>query len=399
MINKPKVVVGMSGGVDSSVAAALLKKQNYNVIGVFLKFWTDPFCSGKSKENTCCNQEALLQARKVALMLDIPFYVLDVSKEFKKSVVDYYIDEYQNGRTPNPCVECNKFIKFGWLLDKAKELGAEFIATGHYTRIKSSEQNFSSQTTPKKRFAFLGSHLVQKNSLPRFSLQNSKDTNKDQTYFLWQLNQEQLKHVLFPIGDYKKPEIRDLARKFKLPTAEKKESQGICFIPDRDNVGFLSRHIEKLAKPGKIVDVDGNILGKHKGLAYYTIGQRHGLEGIQLKVSGGIPPAYVVKLNIEKNQLIVGEEKDLYQKELTAEKVNWIDPTINNQLSTINCEAKIRYGHPANKCQVSSVKSIEGVIGQNKIKVIFEKPQRAITPGQSIVFYKKDELIGGGIIK
>jgi len=472
MINssKKRIVVGMSGGVDSSVAAALLKKQNYDVVGVFLKFWTDPLCTGKCRENTCCNQEALLQARKVASILDIPFYVLDVSEEFKKLIVDYYIDEYQNGRTPNPCVECNKFIKFGWLLNKAKELGAEFIATGHYAKVECSFP-----VSQKDVRFFHGAQASGKRLRPTFcdsahshydqlktenlpagrhgcKLLTPQDKTKDQTYFLWRLDQNQLKHIIFPLSGYQKPEVRELARKFKLPVAEKKESQGICFIPDGDNVGFLSRYIKKLIVPGKIVDINNNVLGEHKGLGYYTIGQRHGLEGIQLNrsignrltsiatsngyrqsaekrktnnltnnvkrtandesQSSGFPKAYVLKLNIDKNELVVGEEKDLYQKELVAEKVNWINSRYTLQVTRYtNCEAKIRYGHPAEKCKISFDLTQDRQNSNNKyqIKVTFEKPQRAITPGQSVVFYlprevsakwgQENEIIGGGIIK
>ena len=406
-------------------------------------------------QNVRNNSQSLFQARKVASLLDIPFYVLDVSKEFKKAVVDYYINEYQSGRTPNPCVECNKFIKFGWLLDKAKELGAEFIATGHYVKINQVIDN---------RCKVIDGKSKTYNLKPiTFCLSISKDKLKDQTYFLWQLDQEQLKHILFPIGNYTKPQVRELAKKFKLPTAEKKESQGICFIPDRDNVGFLQRYAKKLLKPGNIVDLNGGILGQHKGLAYYTIGQRHGLEGVQLANcishvansnndsrsevpftlatrshpippagtsestgtrSGNIPrsnsndkpyaishtpaglrPAYVVKLKIDKNELVVGEEKDLYQKELVAERVNFLRNTKLTKYEKIQCQAKIRYGHPAEHCLIVSLSHCPQINETMKpcsneiVKIIFKKPQRAITPGQSVVFYMKNEVIGGGVIQ
>jgi tRNA-specific 2-thiouridylase len=301
--NNIKIVVGMSGGVDSSAAAALLKKQGFSVIGVFLKFWSPPralahadckadFCR-LPEENSCCNMESLRRAREVAEILDIPFYVFDVSAKFKKEIVDYYIEEYKNGRTPNPCVKCNKLIKFGWLLDKAKELGAEYVATGHYARTR---------TYANKQFsADLGGSRLLK----------AVDEKKDQTYFLWQLNQDQLQHILFPLGDYKKSEVRVLAKKFKLPVAEKKDSQDVCFVPNNDNKKFLKYFLPD-NKPGKIVDGFGKVLGSHQGLYNYTIGQRHSLKNIQIKDKNNqFVPAYVVKIDSKNNQIVIGQEKDL----------------------------------------------------------------------------------------
>jgi len=386
---KDKVVIAMSGGVDSSVAAAILVNQGFNVIGVFLKFWKDT-SSSHSEENICCDQEALHSAGCVAEKLKIPFYVLDASKEFKKEVVDYYIEEYDNGRTPNPCAVCNKFIKFGRLFKKAKALGANYLATGHYARLA---YNIKTQNS-KLKFSTQSVKLLE-----------AKDKKKDQSYFLWRLSQDQLRNIMFPIGDLSKPDVRKLASKFELPTAQKKESHDICFIPKGNNPEFLANYSQKLNKPGNIIDLNGVLLGGHKGLVNYTIGQRHGLEGIQLKLitnnqklkNIGIPPAYVIKLDVEKNELIVGEKKDLYRKELIAENINWIYSCSTKHVTCnmgLECQAKIRYGHQSAECRVLINDKFP-----NKAKIIFKNPQKAITPGQSVVFYRGRELIGGGIIK
>lgn len=354
-----KIVVAMSGGVDSSVAATLLKKQGYDCIGIFLKFWKDPKCL-IARDNTCCDQESLIAARQVASKLEMPFYVLDVSQKFKKDVVDYYIREYENGRTPNPCVVCNKKIKFGWLLEKAKELGAKYLATGHYARIS------------------LAGRLLK-----------AKDTSKDQTYFLWQLTKDELERIRFPLGNYSKSEVRKMAHDFGLSIAEKKDSQDICFIEKGKNNDFLTHYAKKLIEPGQILDVKGNILGTHDGLMFYTLGQRHGLKEIQIKdKTGGFEPAYVVKLKPDRNQLIVGGKKDLYKNTLNAKNIN----LLGKWPKVFSCQAKIRYQ--------SELVQVEVTQQSNKlVSVVLGKPQRAITPGQSIVFYKGSEVIGGGIIK
>lgn len=351
---KKKVVVAMSGGVDSSVAAALLKKQGFEVIGIFMKFWSKQHLS-----NGCCSVESEKKARQVAKTLNIPFYVLNFSKEFKKKVVDCFIKEHKAGFTPNPCVVCNKEIKFGLFLKKALSLKADYIATGHYARSK------------EKKTAY--------------KLLKGKDGKKDQSYFLWKLNQSQLRHILFPVGDLKKKEVRQLARKFKLSTAEAKESQEICFVGESVE-GFLKKYIKSSSGPifeqkeGKIKGV----VGYHDGLWLYTIGQRKGMG-----LAGG--PYYVLKKDFKKNALIVTKaEKDLYSKELTAEDINWI-PGETPQFP-LDAKAKIRYSRNSFLARVERS-------GQKKIKVIFKEPQRAITPGQSVVFYKGDELLGGGIIE
>lgn len=323
----------MSGGVDSSVAAALLKKEGFDVIGVFMKFWG----SGK-----CCTPESEKRARLVSEKLGIPFYVFNFQEEFKKKVVDRFLKQGRAGLTPNPCVICNKEIKFGLLFKKALSLDANYIATGHYARVKDGK------------------------------LFKGKDKDKDQSYFLWKLNPKVLKHVLFPVGDYTKPEIVKLAKKFKLPVSGIKESQDICF------------EVKFNKKPGKIIDTEKKVIGEHQGLWFYTIGQRKGIG-----LAGG--PYYVLGKDIKKNVLIVTKkEKALYGKELSIKNINWIS---EKQKLPMKAMVKIRYHH----------KSAMAVIKKNKI--IFNKPQKAITPGQSAVFYlpagkagKGQELIGGGII-
>ena len=344
-------MVAMSGGMDSSVAAALLKRAGFyseqsrrvDVIGVFMKFWAE----GEKAENRCCSPESEERARKAARRLKIPFYVLNFKKEFKKKVVDYFLKEYQLGRTPNPCVVCNKEIKFGLLLEKALSLGADFVATGHYARVSS------------------------------LRLFQARDKEKDQSYFLWQLNQKQLSRVLFPVGGYTKTEVRKLAKKFGLPVLRISESQEVCFVQKTVNE-FLAKHIKK-RKPGVIVDAKGNRLGRHRGLIFYTIGQRKGI---------GLPggPFWVLRKDPKKNFLVVTKnEKDLYKKELIFEKENWIAG--KKPKFPLRVKAKIRYNHqPAS-----------AVLFHHK--VIFDRPQRAVTPGQSIVFYKGQEVLGGGIIK
>lgn len=375
--------MAMSGGVDSSVAAALLKDQGYDVVGVFMKLWSekaDP--TDLVRENICCSLEASAAARAVARKLDIPFYTVNFAKEFRQLVVQYYIDEYEAGRTPNPCVICNRDIKGELLFNKMKELGGDYLATGHYARIKSTDYRLQQSTAKNNN----GNRSLVDGKL--FHLLQSKDKNKDQTYFLWTLAQEKLAHLLFPIGDLTKPEVRELARKYNLPTAEKRESQGICFIPDRDICGFLRRYAQNLTQPGPIIDVaTKKQIGQHDGLINYTIGQRERL-GL-----GGPKAYYVVKLNVRHNILEVGDSKDLYRKDLTAEGLNWINPVESEKLKAKSqIRARIRHGHPIELCETRAVSG-------ERLSVNFSKPQRAITPGQSIVFYKGEEVLGGGVIQ
>jgi tRNA-uridine 2-sulfurtransferase len=339
-----KVMVAMSGGVDSSVAAALLKKQGYEVAGIFMRI--NDF-----------SQDSEARAKKMAKILGIKLNIVDLRKKFKKKVIDAFLKEEKAGRTPNPCVVCNKQIKFGLLLEQAKKLGADFLATGHY---------------------------VEKIQIPKSKVQKlliAKDKNKDQSYFLNRLSQNQLKHVLFPVGDYTRQEVEKMAKDFGLPFAGVKKSMEVCFIPGTTE-DFLKNHLK--LKTGKIVDVDGKILGRHQGLALYTIGQRKGIG-----LSGG--PYYVIAKNQKKNELIVSKnEKDLLQKEVLLKDVNWISG--REPKMPLKAQVKIRYRSP----------SAEAIIRRNlKSKVYslrFKVAQRAITPGQSAVMYRGQELLGGGII-
>jgi len=373
----------MSGGLDSSVAAALLKRAGFDVVGVFMKFWkpqinADSNADLRGFENRCCTLEAERRARKLAKILKIPFYVLNFEKEFKKRIVDYFLEEHKKGRTPNPCVVCNREIKFGLLLEKALKLDADYIATGHYARLRNTKKY---ETT--KTFSYIRNKFVFR------SLLRAKDKEKDQSYFLWMLNQKQLKRILFPIGDYKREEVEKLAKKFKLPVLKARKSVEICFIQTTIN-DFLARHLKQ--KPGKIVDTQGKVIGEHEGLWFYTIGQRKGI---------GLPggPYWVLDKDLKKNILIVTKnEKDLYKKELICKNVNWIHPVkchelaISSKTKLFNrVKAKIRYRHQLASATITRLKS--KVYGLK-----FKVAQRAITPGQSVVFYLNNEVLGGGII-
>lgn len=335
------VYVGMSGGVDSSVAAALLKKQGYNVTGVFMKPW-QPF----GEEEFCLWKQDREDALRAAAAIGIPLLTWDFSKEYKKSVTDYMIREYKSGRTPNPDVMCNKEIKFGLFLRRALKEGADYIATGHYIEKK-------------------GDKLLQ-----------GKDTNKDQSYFLWTLTSKQIKHSLFPVGGYIKPEVRKLAKKFKLPNHAKKDSQGVCFIGPLDMKEFLTEYIKP--KKGKILNTKNEVIGTHDGVYYYTLGQRHGLD---IKLGGG--PYYVVAKDIKQNVIHVGTNSEVVMQNTRVEDFNWID----TPKFPISVDVKVRY-------RAKSVKATLNKKGELK----FKKPERAVTPGQSAVFYKGRTLLGGGII-
>jgi tRNA-specific 2-thiouridylase len=361
--NAQKVVAAMSGGIDSSMAAALLKRAGFDVVGVFMKFWSEPERNGlKGAWNKCCSPEAEKRARWVAQKLGIPFYVFDFRKEFKKRIVDYFLKEYKAGRTPNPCVVCNKDIKFGILLEKALKLDADFVATGHYARLKTAE--------------------VSPQSIYR--LYKGKDKEKDQSYFLWQLRQAQLRHILFPLGNYTKSQVRNLAKKFKLPVFSSvniPESQEVCFIQTTVS-DFLKKYLK--LNPGKITDKKGKVLGEHQGLWLYTIGQRKGIG-----LSGG--PYYVLAKDSKKNNLVVTKnERDLLKKEAVIKEVNWIsgkEPKL-----PLKVKAKIRYRHRAAPAVISRS------LRPKAYSLEFKTGQRAITSGQSVVFYKGEELVGGGII-
>ncbi|HPL01789.1 MAG TPA: tRNA 2-thiouridine(34) synthase MnmA [bacterium] len=369
--NKGKIAVAMSGGVDSSVVAKILKDEGHDLVGLFLKMWSDPKCSTK-KENRCCDYEALEDARAVAKSLEIPFYVINAEQEFKKMVVDYFLDEYKNLRTPNPCIVCNKKIKFDLLLRKALEIDCDKLATGHYAKVTCNNK---------------GCQLFK-----------GEDYEKDQSYMLYSLNQDQLGKILFPIGGMKKRDVRALAIKWDLPVKEKPESQEICFFGDKDYRAFLKRYLpEKYFKSGDIVDTSGKNLGEHEGLINYTIGQRKGID--QKIFSGGDKnPLYVVGYDPKKNQLIVGHDEDVYKQEMIVGDLHWIDPKSNSsKLKAKSLSVKIRYQHPSVTCRIASHPEL--IEGSGKLKVKFKKPQRAITPGQSAVFYLGDEVVGGGVIK
>lgn len=346
-----RVLLGMSGGVDSSVSAVLLKQQGYEVIGCTMRLWE---CTGS---NT-----AIEDAKKVCEKIGIEHYTLDCREIFTNKVIDTFIGEYKNAKTPNPCVECNKYLKFGVFFEKAKELNCDYIATGHYAKIIYSEK-YNQKVLIK-----------------------SEAEAKDQSYFLYNIKKEQLNHILLPLANYiDKEKIREIARENNLEIAEKKDSQEICFIPDNDYQHFLKKSGKVQLKTGNIVLQNGEILGKHNGLVNYTIGQRKGL-GIAYK-----EPLYVLKLNKEENQVVVGTEKELYSDTLYANKVNWI-VDLDNIQEYIECYAKIRYRAKPSRAIIYKEK-------EDKIKIVFEEEQRAITSGQSIVFYDKEQIVlGGGII-
>lgn len=359
-MSKKRILCAMSGGVDSSVAALLLKKQGYEVIGIFMNFWSesrDNIC-----QNKCCSTESARFARLIAAKLNIKLYSLNYKELFKKRVVDYYLRGYEDAQTPNPCVVCNRKIKFGQLLKVARDLRSSKLATGHYAQI------------------------IKKNN--KYELHRGIDENKDQSYFLWQIPYHSLSNIDFPIGNLEKNEVRKMAKKFKLPTHDKKDSQGICFI-SQTNSFFLKKYSQKLLHSGNVVDIKNNIIGKHQGLAFYTIGQRAGFlitDDKWRKNKLDVPPLYVLKLDTKKNNLIVGKNKDTYSDSMTVSNLNWLDSP------RLNLFAQIRYQHSPVECIIIKIK-------KDKLKVKFTKPQRAVTPGQSCVFYDHDQAVGGGIIK
>lgn len=358
-IKGKKVVVGMSGGVDSSVTALLLKKAGYDVVGVTMNVWqkeTDINC-----EKACCAIGAVSDARRVAEKLGIPYYALNFRDEFKKHVIDYFAKEYMEGKTPNPCIACNKYLKFDLLLEKAKTVfDADYIATGHYAKVEFNENT------------------------NRYYIKESVTAAKDQTYALYNLSQEQLKHIIMPLGDYTKDEVREIARKNGLINANKHDSQEICFVEDNDYAGFIERKYNYKSIPGEFVDTKGNKYGKHKGIIHYTVGQRRGL-GLSLK-----SPLYVKRVDAKTHEVILCPKEELYSDSLICDKINLM--SISSITEPINCSVKIRYSAP-------KVKATLIPIDTDTIKVVFNEPQRAITPGQAVVFYDNDIVIGGGTIK
>lgn len=350
-----KVVVAMSGGVDSSVAAAMLKQQGYDVIGMMMRLWSEP---GREESNRCCTPDSMAQARRVASMLDIPFYVVDAKSVFRGTVVQYFLDGYACGETPNPCLICNKKIRWEFLLNHALALGAEFMATGHYARRQTMDDG-------------------------RYRLLRAMDVSKDQSYVLYMMNQEKLKRALFPIGDYPKSEIRHLAASFGLPTASRPDSQDLCFLAGEDYRNFIQRNAPEMLKAGDIVRHDGKVVGRHNGLANYTIGQRKGL-GVSSPV-----PLYVVMKRTANNELIVGTQDELGSTELVAKDVNWVSGKVPPE--PFHTDVKIRY-------TAKEAGALITPVNRDQAKVRFDTPQRDITAGQAAVFYVGDEVIGGGII-
>ena len=350
-----RVVVGLSGGVDSSAAASLLVEQGYDVVGITLKVWPQD-CVSRA-EDKCCGPQAVMDARSVADKLDIPYYLIDESKEFQRDVIDYFAAEYKAGRTPNPCVMCNEKLKFGNLINRAKKLGARYVATGHYARLE--ERN------------------------GRTVMLRGRDARKDQTYFLFSLGQEQLSHMMFPLGELQKAETREVARCVSLKTAEKQESQEICFVPDKDYKKFLTTAGLVEEHQGEIVDTRGQVLGHHDGIEFYTIGQRKGL-GISSPT-----PLYVVELDPENNRVVVGEEGLLLRSEFWIDRCNWIP--FEDLEGPIEVSAAIRYNHPGAAATVEPAEDGRAVVR-------LHEPQRAVTPGQACVFYQDDLVVGGGWI-
>ncbi len=362
----------MSGGVDSSATAALLLEQGYDVVGITLKLWPQD-CVNRA-EDKCCGPQAVTDARAVCHTLGIPYYLIDEAAEFQKHVISYFADEYKAGRTPNPCVMCNQNLKFGRLIDRADQLGAQYIATGHFARIERA-------LTPA-----LSHPMGEGGRRPgegRYLLKRGRDLKKDQSYFLFSLRQDQLARALFPLGEKTKSDTREVARHCQLKTADKEESMEICFVPDNNYGGFLQQ--AKLAQThrGEIVDVHGHLLGHHDGIEFYTIGQRRGL-GITTP-----KPVYVVELDAENNRVVVGDESALERDEFTAMNCNWIP--FAKLAESIEVMAKIRYNHPGTPATVTPT-------GNGSVKVKLHSAQRAITPGQAAVFYQDYLVVGGGWI-
>lgn len=356
---KQKVVVGMSGGVDSSVAAALLKEQGYDVIGITMQVWPDKKDDVVEVEGGCCSQAAVEDARKVCDKLGIRYYVLNFKNIFEEKVIDYFVDEYLRGYTPNPCIACNKYIKFDELLRRALNLGAQYVATGHYA------------------------HIEYDGNLNRYLLKRSRDSKKDQTYVLYNMTQYQLEHTLMPLWGYTKDKVREIAQSLELQVAKKPDSEEICFVPDNNYGRFLEEREPDKIHPGFFKDREGNILGRHKGIAHYTIGQRKGL-GIALGKQ-----VFVTDIIPEENTVVLGNSEDVFSDTLIAKELNFIP--FDRLEESMEVTAKIRY----------SAKEASAIIspsGEGFVSVKFSQPQRAITPGQSVVFYKDDMVIGGGII-
>lgn len=351
-----KAMIAMSGGVDSSVAAWLMKRDGYDCMGVTMRLFAgEDTCERKG--GTCCSLEDVEDARSVARALGMPYFVFNFTEDFGTQVMDRFVCAYENGCTPNPCIDCNRYMKFDKLLRRARELECDYVVTGHYARIEECDG--------------------------RFFLKKGIDENKDQSYVLYNLSQEQLAHLKFPLGGMRKPEIREIAEAEGFVNARKHDSQDICFVPDGDYAGFIQRYTGKTFLPGDFVDREGHVLGQHKGIIHYTVGQRKGL-GLALK-----EPMYVQRIDVANNRVILGRDAELWSKELTANDFSWIGGDV--PAGTIRVKAKVRYRHKEQWANAEPV-------GKDGIHLVFDEPQRAITKGQSVVLYDGDIVVGGGTI-
>lgn len=357
-MERKKVVVGMSGGVDSSVAAWLLKKQGYDVIGVTMQIWQEEEEQVQEENGGCCGLSAVDDARRVASSLGIPYYVMNFRKEFKEHVIDYFIDEYLHGRTPNPCIACNRYVKWESLLERSRRIGADYIATGHYARIEKLPNG-------------------------RFSLRVSETGAKDQTYALYNLTQEQLSSTLMPVGSYTKDEIRKMAKELGLLVAEKPDSQDICFVPDGDYASFIEETTDAGSRPGNFVLSDGSVVGTHKGIIHYTVGQRKGL-GLSLG-----HPVFVLEIQPDTNEIVVGTGEESLTRKVRARHINFM--SVEDLPKKKRVFAKIRYNHKGAWCTAEKT-------GEDEILCTFDEPQRAVTPGQALVLYDGEYVLGGGTI-